>query len=62
MLERGDAVLCERYSWSGLAYSGAVYPTKDILSLCALDMGLVAPDVVSVFRSRLPGKGVRHLP
>ena len=45
ILEKGEAILCERYVWSGLVYSSALAPTLDIRTFMCVDMGLMAPDV-----------------
>ena len=46
ILEKGEAILCERYAWSGLVYSSALAPTLDIQIFMGIDMGLMAPDLV----------------
>ena len=46
ILEKGEAILCERYVWSGLVYSCALAPKLDIRTLMCVDMGLMAPDLV----------------
>ena len=46
ILEKGEAILCERYVWSGLVYSCALEPTLDIRTCMCVDMGLLAPDLV----------------
>ena len=46
MLEQGDAVLCERNSWSSLAYSSAVQPSLQIQKFTSVDMGLIAPELM----------------
>ena len=46
ILEKGEAILCERYVWSGLVYSCALKPTLDIRTFMCVDMGLLAPDLV----------------
>ena len=46
ILEKGEAILCERYAWSGLVYSSALAPTVDIQTFMGIDMGLMAPDLV----------------
>ena len=46
ILEKGEAILCERYVWSGLVYSCALEPTLDIRTFTCVDMGLLAPDLV----------------
>ena len=46
ILEKGEAILCERYVWSGLVYSCALAPNLDIRTFMCADMGLMAPDLV----------------
>ena len=46
ILEKGEAILCERYVWSGLVYSCALAPGLDIRTFMCTDMGLIAPDMV----------------
>ena len=46
ILEKGEAILCERYVWSGLVYSCALAPGLDIRTFMCTDMGLMAPDMV----------------
>ena len=46
ILEKGEAILCERYVWSGLVCSSALAPTVDIRTFMCVDMGLMAPDLV----------------
>ena len=46
ILEKGEAILCERYAWSGLVYSCALAPTLDIQIFMGIDMGLMATDLV----------------
>ena len=46
ILEKGEAILCERYVWSGLVCSCALAPKLDIRTFMCADMGLMAPDLV----------------
>ena len=46
ILEKGEAILCERYVWSGLVYSCALAPGLDIRTFMCTDIGLMAPDMV----------------
>ena len=46
ILERGEAILCERYAWTSLVYSIALASTLDIQTFMCVDMGLIAPDLV----------------
>ena len=46
ILEKGEAILCERYVLSGLVYSCALAPGLDIRTFMCTDMGLMAPDMV----------------
>ena len=45
-LEKGEAVLCERYVWLGPVYSCALAPKLDIRTFMCVDMGLMAPDLL----------------
>ena len=46
ILEKGEAILCERYVWSGIVYSCALATGVDIRTFMCTDMGLMAPDMV----------------
>ena len=46
IMEKGEAILCERYVWSGLVYSCALEPKLDIRTFMCVEMGLLAPDLV----------------
>ena len=46
MLSRNDAVIIERYAWSGTAYSWASDPSADPCRYMILDAGLPQPDLV----------------
>ena len=58
-LEQGEAVVCERYSWSGMAYSIAYSePGVELGQLMSTDLGILLPDVV-VFMDVKPDKVTR---
>ena len=46
ILEKGEAILWERYVWSGLVCSCALEPKLDVRTFMCVDMGLLAPDLV----------------
>lgn len=47
LLEEGKTVICDRYAYSGVAFSSAKSSLEDNLSWCqACDVGLPAPDAV----------------
>ena len=57
--EQGEAVVCERYSWSGMAYSVAYSdPGVELSQLMSTDLGILLPDVV-VFMDVKPDKVTR---
>ena len=60
ILEKGEAILCERYVWSGLVYSCALAPGVDIRTFMCTDMGLMAPDMVIYLDT--PPEAVRARP
>ena len=46
VLSQNETVLCERYTWSGVAYSSTLDPTLDLQGFMSLEKGLIAPDLV----------------
>ena len=45
-LQHNEVVLCERYTWSGVAYSSTLDPTLDLRVFMSVEKGIIAPDLV----------------